>query len=62
MNPKLTRAIARDAGAKVGPALYADSLGAKGSAGATYLGALRSNAEALVAGFTGGRETCALPG
>ncbi len=62
VNPKLTRAIARDAGAKVGPALYADSLGAKGSAGATYLGALRSNAEALVAGFTGSRETCALPG
>ena len=38
VNPKLTRAIARDAGARVGPALYADSLGAKGSAGATYLG------------------------
>ena len=29
VNPKLTRAIARDAGAKVGPALYADSLGAR---------------------------------
>jgi zinc/manganese transport system substrate-binding protein len=61
LNPKLTRAIARDAGAKVGPALYADSLGAKGSPGATYLGSLRANALALVAGFTDGRETCALP-
>src|SRR6185295_4513963 len=43
VNPKLTRAIARDAGATVGRALYADSLGAQGSAGETYLGALRAN-------------------
>jgi zinc/manganese transport system substrate-binding protein len=62
VNPKLTRAIARDAGASVGPALYADSLGAKGTAGATYLGALRANTRALVRGFTAGREDCALPG
>jgi ABC-type Zn uptake system ZnuABC Zn-binding protein ZnuA len=61
VNPKLTRAIARDAGAKVGPALYADSLGAKGSPGATYLGSLRANTTALVAGFTSGREACELP-
>jgi zinc/manganese transport system substrate-binding protein len=62
VNPKLTRAIARDAGATVGPALYADSLGTKGSPGATYLGSLRANTTALVAGFTAGRERCALPG
>ncbi|MEY2443030.1 MAG: hypothetical protein QOJ46_2456 [bacterium] len=62
VNPKLTRAIAHDAGARVGPALYADSLGAKGSRGATYLGSLRANTQALVAGFSGGRERCALPG
>jgi len=62
VNPKLTRAIAREAGARTGPALYADSLGAKGSAGATYLGALRANTLALVAGFTDGRARCALPG
>ncbi len=61
VNPKLTRAIAREAGARVGPALYADSLGAKGSAGATYLGALRANTLALAAGFTDGRAKCALP-
>ncbi len=61
VNPKLTRAIARDAGATVGPALYADSLGAKGSPGATYLGSLRANTQALVAGFTRTRERCALP-
>jgi ABC-type Zn uptake system ZnuABC Zn-binding protein ZnuA len=61
VNPKLTSAIARDAGAKVGPALYADSLGAKGTPGATYLGSLRANTQALVAGFTGGRERCSIP-
>jgi ABC-type Zn uptake system ZnuABC Zn-binding protein ZnuA len=62
VNPKLTRAIARDANASVGPALYADSLGAKGSAGATYIGSLRSNTRALVRGFTAGLEDCVLPG
>jgi zinc/manganese transport system substrate-binding protein len=62
VNPKLTRAIARDAGARVGPALYADSLGAKGSAGATYLGSLRANTTALADGFSAGRVRCVLPG
>jgi ABC-type Zn uptake system ZnuABC Zn-binding protein ZnuA len=57
-NPKLAKAIARDAGATVGPPLYADSLGPEGSAGATYLGSLRSNTRALVGGFTGGRTRC----
>jgi len=59
---KLERAIARDAGARVGEPLYADSLGPPGSASATYLGSLRANTRALVAGFTGGRTRCALPG
>ncbi len=62
LNPKLTRAIAREAHATVGPALYADTLGAKGSPGATYIGSLRANTRALVGGFTGGRQACALPG
>ncbi len=53
VNAKLTRAIARDAGAKVGPGLYADSLGPEGSPGASYLGALRFNARALARGFDG---------
>jgi zinc/manganese transport system substrate-binding protein/manganese/iron transport system substrate-binding protein len=59
---KLERAIAREAGARVGTALYADSLGPPGSAGATYLGSLRANTRALAAGFTGGRTRCELPG
>ncbi len=60
VNAKLTRAIARDAGAKVGPGLYADSLGPAGSLGATYLGALRFNARALAAGFGADAARCQL--
>ena len=62
VNPKLTRAIAREAGARIGPPLYADSLGARGSAGATYVGALRANTAALARGFSTGSARCALPG
>jgi ABC-type Zn uptake system ZnuABC Zn-binding protein ZnuA len=58
VNPDIERAIAREAGATVGDQLYADSLGPKGSAGATYLGALSSDAVALVRGMSGGRVTC----
>jgi ABC-type Zn uptake system ZnuABC Zn-binding protein ZnuA len=58
LNQRLERAVARDAGARVGPALYADALGPRGSEGETYLGALRHDAAAIAAGF-GGR--CDLP-
>ena len=60
VNPKLARAIARDAGATVGSALYADTLGPKGSAGETYLGALRFTTRALAAGFAGRPPRCQL--
>lgn len=60
VDAKLTRAIAADAGAEVGPPLYADTLGPKGSAGETYLGALRFNARALAGGFSGGAARCRL--
>jgi ABC-type Zn uptake system ZnuABC Zn-binding protein ZnuA len=60
-NPRLARAIARETGATVGPALYADSLGAAGSEGASYLGSMRANTNAIVGGFTGGRVRCDLP-
>jgi ABC-type Zn uptake system ZnuABC Zn-binding protein ZnuA len=50
--------VALDAGARVGPALYADTLGPEGSEGATYLGALRHDAAAIAAGFGG---DCDLP-
>ncbi|MEA2219843.1 MAG: hypothetical protein QOJ35_2469 [Solirubrobacteraceae bacterium] len=60
VNPKLTRAIARDAHARVGAALYADSLGAAGTDGETYIGSIEANTRALVSGFTDGRVTCRL--
>jgi zinc/manganese transport system substrate-binding protein len=58
VNPDIERAIAREAGASIGGKLYADSLGPKGSAGATYVGALSSDAAALVRGMSGGRVSC----
>jgi zinc/manganese transport system substrate-binding protein len=61
VNPKLEKAIAADADAKVGPALWADSLGPKGSTGATYLASLRFNAEAMAEGFSDGSVRCDLP-
>ena len=62
-NAKLVRAVAREAGASVGPALYADTLGPAGSPGATYTGSLRFNTGALAAGFgapTGAGSACQL--
>jgi ABC-type Zn uptake system ZnuABC Zn-binding protein ZnuA len=59
-NEKLTRAVADDAGATVGPALYADTLGPDGSAGETYIGSLRFNTQALATGFAGAPRRCQL--
>lgn len=59
VNRKLAEAIARDAGARIGPNLYADTLGPKGSPGATYIGSLAFNTRAIVGGF-GGARRCAL--
>jgi zinc/manganese transport system substrate-binding protein len=58
VNPKVEQAIARETGAKVGPALWADSLGPKGSSGETYIGSIEANTRALVQGFTGGAVDC----
>jgi zinc/manganese transport system substrate-binding protein len=58
VNPDIERAIAREAGASIGDSLYADSLGAKGSPGETYTGALAADAAALVRGMSAGRVTC----
>jgi ABC-type Zn uptake system ZnuABC Zn-binding protein ZnuA len=59
---KLEQAISREAGARVGGKLYADTLGPSGSGAATYLEAMRHNAAALVDGMSGGRTTCRLGG
>ena len=58
LDPDLERAVADEAGVVVGDPLWADSLGPAGSGGATYLEALASDAEAMVAGFTGGESAC----
>jgi ABC-type Zn uptake system ZnuABC Zn-binding protein ZnuA len=58
LSKKLEQAISREAGAKVGGQLWADTLGPKGSSGATYLGAIRANAAALANGMSGGKVTC----
>lgn len=58
LNPRLAQALARRTGAKVGGTLYADTLGPRGSRGATYVGSMRANADALVRGFTAGRQRC----
>jgi ABC-type Zn uptake system ZnuABC Zn-binding protein ZnuA len=62
VNPKVEAAIARETGAKVGKALWADTLGPEGSDGATYAQSIASNTAAMVDGFTGGAVTCSLPG
>ena len=58
LNPKLEEAVAREADAEVGDALWADSLGPEGSDGETYVKALASDAAALVDGFSGGEVRC----
>ena len=62
LSPKLAEAIARDTGASADHELYGDTLGPEGSAGATYLGMERANADAMVRGFTGGARGCAISG
>jgi ABC-type Zn uptake system ZnuABC Zn-binding protein ZnuA len=58
VNPDVEKAIAREAGARIGDSLYADSLGPRGSPGETYAGALAADADALVRGMSGGRVSC----
>jgi zinc/manganese transport system substrate-binding protein len=62
INPKLARAIAAQTGAVSDLTLYGDTLGPRGSPGATYLRMELANADAMVRGFSGGREHCEVPG
>lgn len=48
VNPKAVRAIAADAGVRIGGELYSDSMGPPGSAGETYLGMMRENIITIV--------------
>jgi zinc/manganese transport system substrate-binding protein len=47
-NPDLVTRVAAEAGVAIGASLYTDALGAPGSAGQTYLEAMRHNAQAIV--------------
>jgi ABC-type Zn uptake system ZnuABC Zn-binding protein ZnuA len=58
LDPRLERAVSREAGATVGRALWADSLGTAGSDGETYVESIQSNTAALVEGLTGGDKRC----
>jgi ABC-type Zn uptake system ZnuABC Zn-binding protein ZnuA len=60
INPKLARAIARETGAASNLTLYGDTLGPKGSSGATYLAMEQANADAIVRGFTGNAHGCTI--
>jgi zinc/manganese transport system substrate-binding protein len=62
VNAKLAHAIAEETGASADANLYGDTLGPPGSDGATYLGMERHNADAMVRGFTAGRQRCAIRG
>jgi ABC-type Zn uptake system ZnuABC Zn-binding protein ZnuA len=53
INPALEQQIANEAGVQVYASLYGDTLGPKGSPGATYLGMERWNMEQIVAGLLG---------
>jgi ABC-type Zn uptake system ZnuABC Zn-binding protein ZnuA/ABC-type Mn2+/Zn2+ transport system permease subunit len=58
VNARLAQAIARQTGASARYDLYGDSLGPKGSDGATYVASEIHNADAMVRGFTAGARGC----
>ncbi|MGN6380797.1 MAG: metal ABC transporter solute-binding protein, Zn/Mn family, partial [Gaiellales bacterium] len=53
VNPALEQQIASEAGVRVYANLYGDTLGPPGSPGATYIGMMRWDMRAMVAGFLG---------
>ncbi len=58
VSPALSEAVSRDTGATTDYTLYGDTLGPEGSPGETWLGSMKSNADSVVAGMTGGAGTC----
>jgi ABC-type Zn uptake system ZnuABC Zn-binding protein ZnuA len=61
VNPKLEQVVADQAGATIGKALWADTLGPEGSDGDTYLKMIASNTRAIADGLSGGAVSCTLP-
>ena len=58
INPKLEQAVARESGATTGAPLWADTLGPRGSTGATYVDSIAANTGAIVDGLSGGEQSC----
>jgi ABC-type Zn uptake system ZnuABC Zn-binding protein ZnuA/ABC-type Mn2+/Zn2+ transport system permease subunit len=62
LSPKLAQTIAQESGASSDHTLYGDTLGPQDSSGATYLQMEAANADAMVQGFSGGKQSCRIPG
>jgi ABC-type Zn uptake system ZnuABC Zn-binding protein ZnuA/ABC-type Mn2+/Zn2+ transport system permease subunit len=58
VNARLAETVARETGVSSDYRLYGDTLGPKGSTGATYLRMEAANANEMVRGFTGGARGC----
>jgi ABC-type Zn uptake system ZnuABC Zn-binding protein ZnuA len=58
INPQLADQIARETGATARYTLYGDTLGPRGSPGASYIGMEHANADAMVRGLSSGQEHC----
>jgi zinc/manganese transport system substrate-binding protein len=58
LNPKLERAVSREAGVEIGRRLWTDSLGPGASGASTYLSAMAFNARAMAEGMTGSPSAC----
>lgn len=62
INPKLAQSLADQTGAKASYTLYGDTLGSKGSSGETYLKMEQANANAMLEGFSAGKDRCVVSG
>ena len=51
VDPRLQRAIAEESGARLGEPLFGDALGPAGTPAGTYLGMMRANMDAIIAGI-----------
>jgi len=60
VSAELERALASEAGVRLGDPLYIDTLGEPGSGAETYAGAMAANAETLAAGLSGRRAACSV--
>ncbi len=58
LNPKIEKAVARESKAKIGGALWADTLGPPGSRGQTYIGSIQDNTDKIVSGLSAGAQHC----